>query len=58
MMKAKIRKFEAAYKCSLQECLAGAGEVALQHGYELGRQAIQDGLGVMDIVSVQQERIA
>ena len=38
IMKAKIRKFETAYRYSLQECLAGAGEIALQHGYELGRR--------------------
>ncbi|MDQ5985348.1 MAG: Adaptive-response sensory-kinase SasA [Syntrophus sp. SKADARSKE-3] len=54
-MKAKISTFERAYKCYLQECLSGAGEVALQHGYELGRQAIRDGLGVMDIISTQHK---
>lgn len=53
-MKAKVRAFEAAYRHSLQDCLAGAGEIALQHGYELGRQAIRDSLGVMDIVSIQR----
>ena len=54
-MKATVRKFETAYRSSLQECLAGAGEVALQHGYELGRQAVRDGLGVMDIISVHRK---
>ncbi|HET6459429.1 MAG TPA: ATP-binding protein [Syntrophales bacterium] len=54
-MKATILKYEAAYRSSLQECLTGAGEVALQHGYELGRQAVRDGLGVMDIISVHRE---
>jgi light-regulated signal transduction histidine kinase (bacteriophytochrome) len=54
-MNAKIEKFETAYKRSLQECLAGAGEIALQQGYELGRQAIRDNLGVMDIVSAQRK---
>lgn len=53
-MKAKTRAFETAYRHSLRDCLAGAGEVALQHGYELGRQAIRDSLGVMDIVSIQR----
>ena len=56
-MKAKIRTFEAAYRRSLQECLSGAGEIALQHGYELGRQAVRDGLGVMDIVSTQRNAL-
>jgi signal transduction histidine kinase len=54
-MRATIRKFETAYRSSLQECLTGAGEVALQHGYELGRQAVRDGLGMMDIISVHRE---
>jgi light-regulated signal transduction histidine kinase (bacteriophytochrome) len=47
--------FETAYRHSLRECIAGAGEVALQHGYELGRQAIRNGLGVMDIVSAHRK---
>ena len=54
-MKSKVRTFEAAYRHSLRDCLDGAGEFALQHGYELGRQAMRDGLGVMDIVSAQQK---
>jgi light-regulated signal transduction histidine kinase (bacteriophytochrome) len=54
-MKATVRKFETAYRSSLQECLAEVGEVALQHGYELGRQAVRNGLGVTDIVSVHRE---
>ncbi|MDD5168152.1 MAG: ATP-binding protein [Syntrophales bacterium] len=54
-MKAKVRAFEAAYRHSLREFLAGAGEAALQHVYELGRQAMQDGLGVMDILSTQHK---
>lgn len=56
-MKDKVRKFEAAYKSSLQECLMGAGEIALEHGYELGRRAVQDSLGLMDIVSVYREAL-
>jgi len=54
-MKIKVRGFETVYRHSLQECIEGAGEVALQHGYELGRQAIRDNLGVIDIIAAQQE---
>ncbi|MCK9195738.1 MAG: ATP-binding protein [Syntrophales bacterium] len=54
-MNAKVSAFEVAYRHSLLACLTGVGEVALQQGYELGRQAMRDGLGVMDIVSAQQE---
>jgi light-regulated signal transduction histidine kinase (bacteriophytochrome) len=56
-MKAKIRTFEAAYRQAVSECLSGAGESALQQGYELGRQAVQDGLGVMDIVSAHKKAL-
>jgi light-regulated signal transduction histidine kinase (bacteriophytochrome) len=56
-MRDKVRKFEVAYKASLNECLVGAGEIALQHGYELGRQAVRDGVGVMDIMSVHREAL-
>jgi PAS domain S-box-containing protein len=54
-MKNKIDKFKEIYKSSLHECLMGAGEIALQHGYELGRQAVCDGVGVIDIISVHRE---
>ena len=56
-MKAKVSTFEAAYRLSLRDCLEGAGEVALQRGYELGRQAIRDNLGVMDLVSIQRSAL-
>jgi light-regulated signal transduction histidine kinase (bacteriophytochrome) len=56
-MKDKISKFEAAYKLSLQECLVGAGEIALQHGYELGRQAIRNGMGLMNVVTIHREAL-
>jgi light-regulated signal transduction histidine kinase (bacteriophytochrome) len=53
-MKATVHTFKEAFRHSLQDCLAGAGEFALQRGYEMGRQAIRDGLGVMDMLSIQQ----
>ncbi len=39
----------------MQACLSGAGEVALRHGYELGRRALREGLGVMDVVSIHRK---
>ncbi len=56
-MKEKVRTFDAAYQQSLRECIAGAGEIALQHGHELVRQAVRDGLWVMDIVSAQRRTL-
>ena len=56
-MTKKMSAFKAAYRRSFQEYIAEASETALQHAYELGRQALRDGLGPMDIVSTQQEAL-
>ncbi|MCE5265854.1 MAG: two-component sensor histidine kinase [Deltaproteobacteria bacterium] len=56
-MKSKLRKFEANYRNLLRDCLDGAGEIALKRGYELGRQAMLDGLGVMDVQSAQRKAL-
>jgi len=54
-MTEEISAFKADYRRLLREYIAATGEAALQHAYELGRQAVRDGLGPMDIVSTQQE---
>lgn len=56
-MRSKLRKFEANYRNLLRDCLNGAGEIALKRGYELGRQAMLDGLGVMDVQSAQRKAL-
>ncbi|MBI3561139.1 MAG: ATP-binding protein [Gammaproteobacteria bacterium] len=43
---------EEAYIQALREHLAGGGEVSLRHGYELGRRALVEGLGVLAMVNV------
>jgi len=35
--------------------LSGAGEGALEDAYEIGRRAVQTGLGVLDMVSIHQQ---
>jgi signal transduction histidine kinase len=45
------------YAEALREYLAGAGEAALQRAYELGRQAIADGIGVVDLVALHHEAL-
>lgn len=45
------------YKRALQDYLEGAGEVALQKAYELGRQAMADGLGALDLARIYQEAL-
>lgn len=46
------------YQSALEEYLAGVREPALQQAYELGRQALDEGLGIIDVVSVHSEALA
>lgn len=43
------------YQNALQECLKGVGETALQRAYDLGRSAVGEGLGILDMVSVYDQ---
>lgn len=43
------------YQHALQECLSGAGEAALRRAYDLGRAAVGEGLGVLDMVAVYDQ---
>ena len=42
------------YATALQEYLAGGGEKALLSAYELGRHALAEGAGVLDIIAAHQ----
>lgn len=46
---------EDLYALALREHLAGAGESALRRAQELGRKAVADGWGVIDLVSAHDE---
>ncbi|MFO0647246.1 MAG: ATP-binding protein [Polyangiales bacterium] len=46
-----------AYLAVLREHLGGTGETALCDAYELGRKAIDSGLGVVDITSIHHEAL-
>ncbi|MBI2917868.1 MAG: hypothetical protein HYY01_07710 [Chloroflexi bacterium] len=46
-----------SYSSALQAYLADAQEAALMRAYELGRQATENGLGVLDIAAVHQEAL-
>ena len=46
------------YASAFQAYLEGDGEPALQRAYELGRRAIDGGLGVLDITAIYQEILA
>jgi len=48
-----VRELAAEYARALQGYLAGHGEAALQQAYELGRQTLAKGLGLLDVATVQ-----
>ncbi|HYE34070.1 SpoIIE family protein phosphatase [Methylocaldum sp.] len=53
-----LREFAKHYASELRNYLAGAGEAGLQRAYELGRLAVESGLGVLDIESIYREALA
>jgi len=53
-----LPQFAERYTLGLQDYLAGAGEAGLQRAYELGRLAIESGLGVLDIELIYRETLA
>jgi signal transduction histidine kinase len=48
-LKATSPELVPQYAAALQEYLAGGGEGVLRRAYELGRQALADGLGVLEM---------
>ncbi len=49
-----LNELEKQYTSALQDYLAGGGERALEHAYELGRMAIANGHGILDIVAAHE----
>lgn len=45
------------YEAALEAYVAQGGESALKQAYELGRQALADGLGVLDMVALHQRAL-
>lgn len=52
-VKDSLEELVKCYTSALQDYLDGAGEAALQEAYELGRKALADGLGVLDMAAVE-----
>jgi len=57
-MKTTAQGIGEQYAAALQEYLAGGGEPALERAYELGRQAVESGLGVLEIAGVYHQALA
>jgi len=47
-----VTEIAAAYPKSLQNYLGGAGESALQQAYEIGRSALNAGIGLVAIADI------
>ena len=47
-----LRDLRDQYTRTLNDYLAEAGEANLHHAYELGRQALAEGLGILEIASM------
>ena len=45
------------YTAAMRDYLAGQGETALRRAYEAGRQALSEGLGVLEMVAAHQEAV-
>jgi len=60
-MKAILNDLEsqlaAEYEAVLRDYLDGIGEAALKRAYDLGRRALADGLGVLDMARVHHEAL-
>ena len=50
-----LDEFSKIYTAALQEYLTVEGEEALQRGYELGRKAVREGLGILDVARIHQQ---
>lgn len=56
-MSETLTEFARHYASGLQDYLAEAGEAGLERAYELGRQAAQSGLGLLDIALIHRETL-
>lgn len=52
-----MEKLEDQYTAALLESIAGKGESSLQRAYELGRIALADGLGVLDMAAMYHKAL-
>src|SRR5438309_8707350 len=61
LMKSTLHQLESQlgkeYEAVLRDYLRGTGEAALQRAYELGRRAVAEGLGVLDMVRLHHEAL-
>jgi signal transduction histidine kinase len=51
-------RYAEEYREALQHFINGAGEAALSSAYEIGRKALANGLGILDLVSMHEKAVA
>jgi len=56
-MKAAVKGLAFEYSAALLEYLGGGGEAALLRAYQLGRAALAEGLGVLELAALHQETL-
>lgn len=56
-MSARTVLFSRRYRAALLDYLLGSGETGLSHAYDLGRTAIDEGLGLLQIVRAHQRAV-
>jgi len=54
----EVAELEQAYASALEEYLSMGGEGALRNAYELGRKALADGRGLLDVAAMHHSVIA
>jgi len=57
-MRETMETLEDQYMAALRDSIAGMGESSLQQAYELGRKALADGLGVLDMAAMYHKALA
>ncbi|NVB78227.1 MAG: hypothetical protein HOV81_07525 [Kofleriaceae bacterium] len=53
----KRAQLEHEYSTALRDCVAGGGELALSHAYELGRMAAGTGIGVVELAAIHDNAL-
>lgn len=53
----RIQAFNQEYSSALERYLASPDEAGLQQAYEIGRKAVTEGLGVLDVANAYQEAL-
>lgn len=57
-MRSSTRDLDESYQLALQEYLTKGGEAPLLQAYELGRQALDSGIGLLGLVNIHQSAVS